>query len=120
MTPDEWADVFKVGADTFGRTRDFGAALLAMSAMRQRAETDSAFAAELAEELTSLAESKDWITHPGGMTTPERCGVCGTLITMVPEVHVTRRGEPEPAVWEAGQWRKHTPRRCNAMRAARD
>lgn len=30
--PDEWADVFKVGVDTFGRTRDFGAALLAMSA----------------------------------------------------------------------------------------
>jgi hypothetical protein len=87
-------------------------------AVRLRAETDAAFAAELAEEIESLAESKDWLTHPGGMTEPERCGACGTLVAMVPEVHVTRRGDPEPALWEAGQWRKHTPRRCQAMRKA--
>jgi hypothetical protein len=78
----------------------------------QRYQDDPAFH----EEIASLAESKDYITHPQGMTPPEKCEVCVTLVTFVPEVHVTRRGEPEPALWEAGQWRKHTPRRCNALR----
>jgi hypothetical protein len=71
---------------------------------------------EFNEEITSLTESKDFITYPREMTPPEKCEVCGTLVTFVPEEHVGRRGEPEPALWEAGKWRKHTPRRCKAMR----
>jgi hypothetical protein len=86
-------------------------------ALRQRAETDPEFAAELAEELASLAESRDYFTHPQKMTPPEKCEVCGTLVTFVPEAHTARRdSKREPALWEAGQWRKHTPRRCGAMR----
>lgn len=71
---------------------------------------------EFNEEITSLTESKDFITYPQQMTKPEKCEVCGTPVTFVPEVRVTRRGEPVPALWESGQWRKHTPRRCKAMR----
>lgn len=71
---------------------------------------------EFGEEIASLTESKDFITYPREMTPPEKCEVCGTLVTVVPEEHVTRRGKPEPALWESGQWRKHTPRRCKAMR----
>jgi hypothetical protein len=86
-------------------------------ALRLRAGADPAFAAELAEELASLAESRDYFTHPQHMTPPEKCEACGTLVTFVPEVHIDRRdSKPEPGLWEAGQWRKHTPRRCKAMR----
>lgn len=80
--------------------------------MAERAERDP----EFAEDIASILESKDWITHPGEMTAPEKCEVCGTLVTFVPEAHVARRGKPEPALWETGLWRKHTPRRCGAMR----
>lgn len=69
-----------------------------------------------AEEIASLAESKDFLTYPGEMTQPAPCEVCGTPVTFVPEVHVTRRHPPAPRAWEAERWRKHTPRRCSAMR----
>jgi hypothetical protein len=82
----------------------------------QRAEADPEFAAELGEELASLRESGPYITYPGGMSKPEKCEVCGTLVIVVPEVPASARTEPEPALWESGQWRKHTPRRCKAMR----
>ena len=78
----------------------------------QRFRDDPGFA----EEITSLTESRDYITYPGEKTEPEKCEVCGTLVTVVPEEHLARRGRREPALWESGQWRKHTPRRCKAMR----
>ena len=80
--------------------------------MAERAAVDP----EFAEDCESLLESKDYITHPGGMSKPEKCECCGTLVTVVPEVPVGRREEPKPAIWEVGAWRKHTPRRCNWKR----
>jgi hypothetical protein len=73
---------------------------------------------EFAEEITSLAESRDYVTCPGQAAKPEKCEVCGTLVTVVPEVPGSdpRDSKPEPALWDPGQWRKHTLRRCNAMR----
>jgi hypothetical protein len=87
-------------------------------ALLQRADADPEFAAELAEELASLAESRDLITYPGEMTAPEACGACGTPVTLVPErpVSAPRDSDLELARWETAQWRKHTPRRCEAMR----
>lgn len=88
-----------------------------VDALWQRARDDPGFGAELAEELASLTESRDYFTHPQKMTPTEKCEVCGTLVTFVPEAHVDRRdSKPVPALWESGQWRKHTPRRCKAMR----
>jgi hypothetical protein len=72
---------------------------------------------EFAEDVTSLAESEDFITYPGRMTRPGKCEACGTPVTFVPEVRASARSEPETALWEPGQWRKHTPRRCSARRA---
>jgi hypothetical protein len=71
---------------------------------------------EFAEDLASLTESRDFITFPGEMTPPGKCEACGTLVTFVPEERYDARGEREPALWESGLWRKHTPRRCNVMR----
>lgn len=82
--------------------------------MAQRAAADPGFA----EDMESLMESKDFITHPYKATRPIRCEVCGTLVTMVPEVSVYDRDRrPEPAIWEPGTWRKHTLRRCNYWRS---
>jgi hypothetical protein len=74
---------------------------------------------KLVEEFRSLAESQDYFTYSGEATDPIPCECCGTLVTMVPET--TRlRDHPKPAIWEPGPWRKHTMRRCNAMRGVRD
>lgn len=81
-------------------------------AMQCRAAADPAFA----EDIRSILESKDFITRPYEMTDPIRCECCGTLVTMVPEVLVYGHEKPKPAIWEPGQWRKHTLRRCNAVR----
>lgn len=80
--------------------------------MRRRAAADPAFA----EDIKSILESKDYFTHPRKATRPLRCECCGTLVTMVPEVPVYGHENPRPAIWEPGRWRKHTLRRCNAMR----
>ena len=80
--------------------------------MAERAAVDP----EFAEDCESLLESKDYFTHPWGMSRPEKCEVCGTLVTVVPEVPAGRHEEPKPAVWEPGMWRKHTLRRCNYWR----
>jgi hypothetical protein len=84
--------------------------------MQRRAEADPAFA----EEIKSVLESKDFITYSLDMTDPIRCECCGTLVAMVPEVHAREGGHPKPAIWEPGPWRKHTPRRCDAMRGTAD
>lgn len=89
----------------------------AIEAVWQRFHGDPAFA----EEIRSLNESQDYFTYPGQATEPIPCECCGTLVTMVPEVTARGpRGHPKPAIWEPGQWRKHTLRRCNAMRGDDD
>lgn len=84
--------------------------------LQRRAAVDPAFA----EDIASVLESKDFITHPHKASDPIRCECCGTLVTMVPEVSVYDRKPPKPAIWEPGQWRKHTARRCDAMRRLAD
>jgi hypothetical protein len=95
-----------------------GPAQSGWNAMRRRAEGDPGFAAELEEELASLAESRDLITYPGEMTAPEECEGCGTPVTVVPErpAGAPRDSDLDLARWETVQWRKHTPRRCQATR----
>jgi hypothetical protein len=73
--------------------------------MAERAAVDP----EFAEDCKSLLESKDYFTHPWGMSKPEKCEVCGTLVTVVPEVSVHSGDKPQFALWEPGAWRKHTP-----------
>jgi hypothetical protein len=82
----------------------------------RRAQADPVFAAELEEEITSLNESAPWLTQPGEMSKPAKCEVCGTLVTVVPEVRAYTRTDPQPGLWEPGQWRRHTPRRCRTKR----
>jgi hypothetical protein len=81
----------------------------------KRSGTDRAYA----EELRSLAESAGYVTYPGEMTVPEKCEACGTPVTFITEAPI---GYPqgdqkmETGLWEPDDWRRHTPRRCAAMR----
>lgn len=83
--------------------------------MRQRAEVDPAFA----EDIKSVLESKDFITRSYEMTDPIRCECCGASVALVPEMLIGGH-EFRPAIWDVGQWRKHTARRCDAMRRLAD
>lgn len=74
--------------------------------------------AGLGEEVASLAESAPWVTYPLGRTPAEKCEACGTPVSVVAEraLGTPPESAAAPALWEPGPWRKHTPRRCAAMR----
>jgi hypothetical protein len=81
--------------------------------MQRRAGTDPAFA----EDIESILESKDFIIYPAKASEPVRCECCGTLVAMMPEMSVyDRENRPKPAIWEPQAGRKHTLRRCEALR----
>jgi hypothetical protein len=86
--------------------------------LMERYQTDPVFA----EDVNSLAETRDYVTYPDLMSRPQPCEVCGTGLTIVPErsASVPADTEPTPALWEVTLWRKHTPRRCQAMRRLAD
>jgi hypothetical protein len=70
---------------------------------------------EFREDVLSLLESRDWITWPGGAGEAIRCESCGTMVTQVPEALAVRERR-RPGIWEPAQWRRHTVRRCDALR----
>lgn len=71
---------------------------------------------EFREDVRSLLESKDWITWPQQAGEAIRCESCGTTVAQVPEA-LAVRAPRRPGIWEPAQWRRHTMRRCDAMRA---
>lgn len=72
---------------------------------------------QLAEDIRSLLESKDWVTYPGEASEAIRCECCGTPVVAVPEAAAgAARRKRAPAIWEPRPWRKHTLRRCDALR----
>lgn len=80
----------------------------------QRCRTDP----EFREDVLSLLESKDWFTYPGQAGEAIRCESCGTLVAQVPErLAAARDDRPKPGIWEPALWRRHTVRRCDAIRA---
>jgi hypothetical protein len=93
-----------------GLTADGAAAAAVLRAMDNRV---------VAEDVRSLAESWPYLVRFGEAAGPEVCERCGTLIVAVPEA-LAAGGPPRKwatGAWEAAAGRKHTPRRCEWLRA---
>ncbi len=76
----------------------------------------------LMEDCLSLAESAPFIIRIDKAGDPMACERCGTLVMAVPEGavkedYLTRRYQR--AIWESKTGRKHTLRRCEAMRTGK-
>lgn len=72
----------------------------------------------LMEDCLSLTESAPWTIRIDQASDPIRCECCGTEVMAVPEGKVEDypHRRYRPAIWEATTVRKHTFRRCEAMR----
>lgn len=70
---------------------------------------------ELAEDARSLMESAPFIIRFREGAPPIRCESCGTPVSAVPEKLGTD-GTWGRGIWDAGNWRKHTLRRCQWQR----
>ena len=78
---------------------------------------DPVLAAAVEEDVRSIAESSPFVIRV--TENPLPCARCGTWVARVREspygIGVPRQWAP--AIWESENGRKHTLRRCEAMRA---